>query len=81
MTENEDRNRGRGDDDAAGGAEGGMASGSAGGPSQADLEGSDDKAGGFGEKTPGTDVGAKVGDLGKGSHEQTQGGTDPGGDS
>ena len=77
MIEKGDRNRDRAEDDAAGGGEGGMARGSAGGPSQTDLEGPDGKAGGFSEKTPSTDVGAKVGDLGKGSHEQTQGKTRP----
>ena len=64
--------------DLAGGAEGGMASGSAAGPSQDDIEKRAAKGGtSFEEKTPTTDVESKVGDLGKGSHEQTQGKTRP----
>ena len=66
--------------DAAGGMEGGMPSGSAGGPSQAEMEEREKKdAAAAGEKTPGSKVADELGDLGKGSHEQTQGVTKPGG--
>jgi hypothetical protein len=73
-----DRDRGAQSRDLAGGAEGGMGSGSAGGPSQADAErekANESDSGGSGGAAPGT--AGKV-DLGRGSHEQTQGGADPG---
>jgi hypothetical protein len=75
-----DRERSHANDDAAGGVEGGMPSGSAGGPSQAAKERQvDEDAEADGRKTPSTNVEDKIGDLGKGSHEQTQGGAKAGG--
>jgi hypothetical protein len=74
------RERSHANDDAAGGVEGGMPSGSAGGPGLAEQERQVDKdAQADGSKTPSTNVEDKIGDLGKGSHEQTQGGAKAGG--
>jgi hypothetical protein len=76
-TQTEDRKQAT---DQAGGVEGGMASGSAGGPSP-----SEDKAkpaqnpSSVEQKTPSDNVEDKIGDLGRGSHEQTQGLTGAGG--
>lgn len=69
-----DRDRAADSKDLAGGAEGGMASGSAGGPSRKDVEiaKANDSDSGGGGAAPGT--ASKV-DLGKGSHEETQGGS------
>ncbi|HEX4739587.1 MAG TPA: hypothetical protein VH331_18715 [Allosphingosinicella sp.] len=64
--------------DLSGGAEGGMESGSAGGPREADVQRSNanqSDSGGDGNAAPGT--ASKV-DLGKGSHEETQGGAEAG---
>jgi hypothetical protein len=59
----------------AGGMEGGMASGSAGGPSQTHQKVQPEKQpSSVEQKTPSPNVEDKIGDLGKGSHEQTQGG-------
>jgi hypothetical protein len=68
------------DRDAAGGVEGGMASGSAGGPGQDELERAEPRQGaGAGDDASGPKAGEKVmGDLGQGSFEQTQGGADAG---
>ncbi|HEY1604948.1 MAG TPA: hypothetical protein VGF77_05065 [Allosphingosinicella sp.] len=64
----------------AGGMEGGMASGSAGGPSQAKQKAVPEKSPSpVEQKTPSPNVEDKIGDLGKGSHEQTQGGKGAGG--
>ena len=69
-TETKDRDQA----DKAGGMEGGMASGSAGGPAQADPKAKPEKQPSpVEQKTPSDDVEDKIGDLGKGSHEQTQG--------
>lgn len=58
----------------SGGMEGGMASGSAGGPSQSDGKVQPEKKpSSVEQKTPSDNVEDKIGDLGKGSHEQTQG--------
>ena len=67
------------DRDAAGGMEGGMAAGSAGGPGQNDLERAEpDEA--AQDDGPARPVGREsvAGDLGQGSFEQTQGGASPG---
>jgi hypothetical protein len=65
---------------AAGGVEGGMASGSAGGPGQSGKRKPDeDGETAVEEKVPSTNVEDKLGDFGKGSREQTQGGAEPGG--
>jgi hypothetical protein len=64
----------------AGGMEGGMARGSAGGPAQPDEKAKPEKKpSSVEQKTPSANVEDKIGDLGKGSHEQTQGGAGAGG--
>ena len=60
--------------DKAGGVEGGMQSGTAGGPRQADKAQQADATESDGDDAPARPGTSRKVDLGQGSHEQTQGG-------